>query len=559
MSTFIALDGSFQFTLIKELIDQLKSGRTLDIYLLKDLMSLGLLTAQKQSILELINHFIQWCEEEIFAENDNAMYLLGYFKENGLLGFPKDLIQAIDLYEQASHLGNTDAISARGNLYQHDRYHAHKDPYKGNGRGFMSLNEIESNFKAAVILYEKAMASDNVQAIRHCAYLYEHGINGPIDLNKAISLYDKAIRLGCSRAMIERAKMYEFGKGSSVDYDKAIALYEHAILLGNPTAMNCRADLHFRGEGGPIDFDKVISLNKNAAQRGSCLAMYSLAFMCRRGQGSPVDWTTAARYFRLAADNQCSVGEIGLRKKEIHVIHYHELMHQKELEKCAQLILLHPFLIEEFFTYDVAQNPPEALKKLQHMHNIIDQTIAHTPKQPIVDQYYFSVLERLDIYGKQQGNCSTRILPCKKDLLKRILTSNLNQGSLIIAMEIAINAWYEFTSIEKNSRLFTREIAHFLSRGLSTLIDIDQVENCQDLIANIVVILGKNLYGDNYKLSHRYFEVPLKEVQAMMASCLADYDKPLIDNKHTFFKTTCNQPSADTALSLKGEKAASLH
>ncbi|MGC1182387.1 tetratricopeptide repeat protein [Legionella sp.] len=193
-----------------------------------------------------INEVLSILQEKLIQNpNDSyALILRAYMHQFGQ-GGPVNYTAAVDLYEQAIELGNSESMSNRACMHVF-------------GQGGLV------NYVAAIDLFEQAIELGHSTAMSNRASMHFFGQGGPVNYAAAIDLFERAIELDNSTAMNNRASMHMFGQGGPVNYAAAILLYDRAIKLGNTTAMNNRAYMHFNGQGGSVDHNAAIALYKHA-------------------------------------------------------------------------------------------------------------------------------------------------------------------------------------------------------------------------------------------------------------------------------------------------------
>lgn len=86
------------------------------------------------------------------------------------------------------------------------------------------------------ILYELPLDEQGVEEYINEGFVYQHGLNGEEDFEKAVSCYEKAISFGSMEGKVRMAHMYEWGLGVEKDLEKARALYEEVAAAGSEYA-----------------------------------------------------------------------------------------------------------------------------------------------------------------------------------------------------------------------------------------------------------------------------------------------------------------------------------
>jgi len=81
------------------------------------------------------------------------------------------------------------------------------------GEAFWEGNGVPQDFKKAFVMFEKASAQDNSQALLNLGYMYCKGIACEVDLLKCEELYLRADALGDEEANGILAEVYIYGMG----------------------------------------------------------------------------------------------------------------------------------------------------------------------------------------------------------------------------------------------------------------------------------------------------------------------------------------------------------
>lgn len=133
--------------------------------------------------------FANWGEHDIIEEKlkryryEQLSYTIrAIIYDKGLLGYPKDINKAKELYEEGIKLDNSYAMVRLGILY---------------GEGMLDVNDRDKEKG----LYEMAEKLGNHMAMNNLGRMYEKGESGEIDLLKAEELYEKAIEYGSKYAI----------------------------------------------------------------------------------------------------------------------------------------------------------------------------------------------------------------------------------------------------------------------------------------------------------------------------------------------------------------------
>lgn len=161
---------------------------------------------------------------------------------------------------------------------------------------------VERDLTKAVQWYEKAVEQDFVFALLNLGDLYRFGYSDfPTDVAKAATLYDRAIELDSDMAMYERGRMFEAGVEGAPDPEKAIYYYQMAADKGHAEAMANLGNFYVSGTGVDVDYERALEIFRTGAEGGSPLAMSNLGAMYENGYAVETDIVAAAALYETAA------------------------------------------------------------------------------------------------------------------------------------------------------------------------------------------------------------------------------------------------------------------
>lgn len=170
-----------------------------------------------------------WYELAAERNNKDGCFAFGRFKQCGI-GTSRSFLEAALLYEKC---GSSLALCYAGSLYQHggiDReVGVSKDAYGG----------YTPNFSKAFKLYKEAYTLDNTNTTAMCllGYMYQAGLCVRRDYNLAAGLFEKAKELGNPIAKCHKAFLLEHGLGCPIDLDAALNYYKDAAEDGEYSAI----------------------------------------------------------------------------------------------------------------------------------------------------------------------------------------------------------------------------------------------------------------------------------------------------------------------------------
>ena len=157
---------------------------------------------------------VKQMEEDAAAKEADAIeyYEAGRAYLYGLDGKEVDLESAYTNFEKAAELGNANAMTSIGWMYN-------------NGNG------VEQDYAVAMEWYEKAAELGDVIAMYNIGWAYDCGNGVEQDYTVAMEWYEKAADLGDDVAMTNIGNMYFDGNGVEQDYAAAMEWYEKAAEL----------------------------------------------------------------------------------------------------------------------------------------------------------------------------------------------------------------------------------------------------------------------------------------------------------------------------------------
>lgn len=260
--------------------------------------------------------------------------------------------KAIEWYQKAIDMGNTDAMTDLANMYYDDdritpdhnkAIELLQKAVQMNNSSAMNnlalIHDNNNNRESAIILLEKAIQLDNDRVAMHNLaniYMEEN------EKEKAFELYKKSAELGDSDSMFELASIYE----ADGKYEMAIEWYEKAIESGNPDAPLRLANMYCEGKGIKYDYEKFIQLMEKAIELGCNDAIYGNAYRYHHGYGVEQNYELAIEWYKKAfvAGNNDAVNELISIYQHLHMwiplaeIYLH-LNNPSKFRKCIKKIL----------------------------------------------------------------------------------------------------------------------------------------------------------------------------------------------------------------------------
>ena len=205
-------------------------------------------------------------------------YLIG-------VGVEQDCAKAVEWYEKAAEMGDTDSMATLGYAY------ANGD--KG----------LEQDYIKAAEWLEKAAEKGNTYAMSGIGYMYQNGLGVETDYAKAVEWYEKGAEMGDTDSMTYLGYAYANGdKGLEQDYIKAAEWLEKAAEKGNTYAMSGIGYMYQNGLGVETDYAKALEWYEKAAEMGDATAMYNIGHIYENGLGVDQDAEKAAEWYAKAEE-----------------------------------------------------------------------------------------------------------------------------------------------------------------------------------------------------------------------------------------------------------------
>jgi len=202
-------------------------------------------TGTTQDYNKAIDWFLRAAAEHGENGDDKAMKMLGDMNLLGQ-GIDKNPVSALEYYKHAADLGNADAGYITGNIYA------------------QGLDTIKPNLTYSLIYWEQAAEAGNIPSMQNAAYLYETGLAGTKDHDKAYALYLKAAEKDYAPAQTKvglYAKNYETKR----DYAVALKWLTAAAQKQQPMAQHELGLMYLDGLGVNKDIPKMVQLFEKAS------------------------------------------------------------------------------------------------------------------------------------------------------------------------------------------------------------------------------------------------------------------------------------------------------
>jgi TPR repeat protein len=226
------------------------------------------------------------------GKEPTSLFALGKFYEKGLVRDCEaelSLKAALEYYDQAARLNNSDAITKLGYMYE-----------RGQG--------VPLDAGKALEYYRKAAAMDNGLAINYVG-VYHHR-NG--EHKEAVKAFQRSKQLGCARGANNLGLCFEQGLGVVRDLEQALLCYQDSADKKHAQGMTNLAYLYMRkaketkqhaqfAKAAYWFREAIAETEKSAEEAVLNEAHYYLGFLYEKGLGVEQDFHTAYRYYRQAA------------------------------------------------------------------------------------------------------------------------------------------------------------------------------------------------------------------------------------------------------------------
>ena len=217
-----------------------------------------------------------WCEKSAdFGDIEGIINLATMYNRGQ--GVTEDKRKALELYKKAAELGNDTAMQKLGDIY------GFADP---------------PNSKEAMKWYQKAIDSNNTEAMISIAMMYEFGYGVPEDINIAIGWLKRAIESDNTFAMYILGDIYR-KNGNLVE---AIKLYKQAADKKNGYAMNAIGLLYKNGHGVAKDENLAFEWFQRSATANNYEGMANLGYCYLMGEGTTKNLKQAYSLLKKSAE-----------------------------------------------------------------------------------------------------------------------------------------------------------------------------------------------------------------------------------------------------------------
>eukprot|EP00210_Caulerpa_lentillifera_P007515 g7181.t1 len=192
--------------------------------------------------------------------------------------------QWLQYYEYSADLGDIDAQTAVGQIYNHGT------------RG------IQRDHSKALYYFQQAAEAGNAAAMGHLGHIYANGLSVAANNETAIDWFRKAIEGNDPVGHYGMGYMYLTGYGVDRNYKKALEHFNEAAKQDNTEAEFHLGVMHLKGLATRVSPVKALAYFTAASNGGHLLAMYNLAIMHVSGTGIEPNCNSAVKLLKQVAE-----------------------------------------------------------------------------------------------------------------------------------------------------------------------------------------------------------------------------------------------------------------
>ncbi|MBB1138252.1 tetratricopeptide repeat protein [Myroides sp. WP-1] len=261
--------------------------------------------------------------------DDYAPYRLGYGYQFGEFGTEEEYNKCIEFYELAAERNNGLGIEYAGRYH---RYNENPDLDKAVAFYEKGLELYNSNYckvELAMMLergygleadpvkaeqyYLEALENNYPFAAVRVGYLYEDGLLGEVDAEKARTYFEMAANADLAEGIYQFARCNRYGIGGEENRALAFELFEKALEYGYNDANVDLALAHEEGAGGIEENpEKAVEYMTAAAEIGFGYAQYKLGTYYLYAYGIEKDLDLAKYWLEKAKDNGSALAMLTL-------------------------------------------------------------------------------------------------------------------------------------------------------------------------------------------------------------------------------------------------------
>lgn len=173
---------------------------------------------------------------------------------------------------------------------------------------YYEIFEVEQDIDKAVECFKKSAELGDAVAIYWLGYSYIHGQHMEKDLQKGIKLVEQSCELGHPQAYYYMYLLYSQGEDVPKNEPLANQMFQAALRANSADAKFDLADRCLKGTHGERrDAKRALSLYEEAGSLGNGYALFCLGSMYYHGIGAPQDYKIAHKKYTQAVS--CGVKE----------------------------------------------------------------------------------------------------------------------------------------------------------------------------------------------------------------------------------------------------------
>ncbi|WP_158961597.1 tetratricopeptide repeat protein [Myroides fluvii] len=267
--------------------------------------------------------------ESMELGDDYAPYRLGYGYQTSEFGTEEELEKCIEFYEIAAERNNGLGIEYAGRYY---RYHENPDLDKAIAfyeKGVELYNSnyckvelamllergygLEANPEQAEQFYQEALENNYPFAAVRLGYMYEDGLVGEVDAEKARDYFEIAANADLAEGLYQFARCNRYGIGGAENRTVAFELFEKALEYGYNDANVDLALAYEEGAGGIEESpEKAVEYMTAAAEIGFSYAQYKLGTYYLYAYGLEKDLELGRYWLEKANENGSALAMLTL-------------------------------------------------------------------------------------------------------------------------------------------------------------------------------------------------------------------------------------------------------
>jgi len=192
------------------------------------------------------------------------------------------------------------------------------------GKFYTKGNGVPKDYAKAVEYFRLSAAQGYAKAQNNLGAFYARGWGVTPDFTEAAKWFRRAAEQGDPFSQYSLGMYYALGLGVATNLTEAVKWYEKAGEQQQPDAQLALGNLYLLGDkdqGIMVDIKKARKWLEKAAAQGCASACNSLGFIYESGgDGVDKDQKQAAKWYRQAAENNDSKGQMNLGRMYLHGI-----------------------------------------------------------------------------------------------------------------------------------------------------------------------------------------------------------------------------------------------